>query len=302
MQEAEEENTMTTSNRNTVVVGVDGTEDGHRALLYAVTELVTREDLSLRLVHVPRGAAALAPYVQPGKVREIGESVLQDAAKQAQDAGLDATRVTTVLTESPHPSAVLDHVEDARYLVLGTRASGVQHLLAGATSLWLVAHSPVPVHCVPRTWAGSRNPTGRVVAGVDGSDAGRDVLQEAFAEAAARGASLEIVHAWRPESPYDAAITARVLRDKWEEATRAALTRTIQEVAAAHPGVDWNLRLEYQRVPAALYEQSLDADLLVLGRHGGYAPVGLMVGSNTRSLLRNATCPVVVVPVRSPSE
>jgi nucleotide-binding universal stress UspA family protein len=293
---------MTALNGKTVVVGVDGTEDAHRALVYAVTELAPREDLSLRLVHVPRGAAALTPYLQPGKLREIGESVLQEAAKQAEDAGLDAARITTVLAEGPRTSALLDYVEDARYLVLGTRASAVQHLLSGATALWLVARSPVPVHCVPRSWAESRRPSGRVEAGVDRSDADRDVLQEAFAEADARGVSLEIVHAWRPESPYDAAITARVLRDQWEERSRDALTKAIGEVAAAHPDVHWSLRLDYQRVPAALYEASRNADLLVLGRHGGHAPVEPMVGSNTRTLLLNATCPVVVVPVGSPKK
>jgi nucleotide-binding universal stress UspA family protein len=293
---------VTTSNTGAAVVAVDGTEDGHRALAYAVTDLVARGDLSLRLVHVPRGAAALAPYVQPGKIREIGESLLQEAARQAEDAGVDPARVTTVLTDTPRTSAVLDHLEDARYLVLGTRASAVQHFLAGTTSLWLVAQSPVPVHCVPRTWQESRSRSGRVVVGVDGSRADRIVVTEAFAEAAARGASLEVVHAWRPESPYDAAITGRVLLDEWEKKTRDALTRPIEEVAAAHAGVDWQLRLEYQRVPAALYEASLNADLLVLGRHGSHTPVAVMVGSNTRTLLRNATCPVVAVPVRSTQE
>jgi nucleotide-binding universal stress UspA family protein len=49
----------------------------------------------------------------------------------------------------------------------------------------------------------------------------------------------------------------------------------------------------------ALHEAAVDADLLILGRHGHNPPLGLLVGSNTRTLVHNATCPVVVVPVRS---
>jgi nucleotide-binding universal stress UspA family protein len=139
--------------------------------------------------------------------------------------------------------------------------------------------------------------TRRFVVGVDGSAADRQVLQEAFSEAATRGAALDIVHAWRPVSPYDAAITRRVMRDNWEQAARHALTRSIEELAAGHPRVEWTLDLDYEAVPVALHQAARKADLLVLGRHGHHPPLGLPVGSNTRTLLRTATCPVLVVPV-----
>jgi nucleotide-binding universal stress UspA family protein len=46
-----------------------------------------------------------------------------------------------------------------------------------------------------------------------------------------------------------------------------------------------------------MHAAAVNADLLVLGRHGHTARLGLLVGSTTRTLLRTATCPVVVVPV-----
>jgi len=134
---------------------------------------------------------------------------------------------------------------------------------------------------------------------VDGSKADGEVLETAFAEAEAAGARLKIVHAWRPVSPYDAAITGRVLHDQWDKVTRDDLTPAIELVGASHPGVAWDLTLDFERVPVAIHEAAKHADLLVLGRHGNHHPTSLLVGSNTRLLLRTATCPVEVVPVSS---
>jgi nucleotide-binding universal stress UspA family protein len=290
---------VNTTSRSTVVVGVDGTRDGERAIRYGAA-LATREDLDLRLVHVPHEtefAAPMLPYIDMATVREIGDAVLREAAKQAEETGFDAARTSTVLSQGPRTAAILRHVEDARCVVLGSRTSAIQHLLTGATSLSVVAHSSVPVHCVPPSWSADRSPSGRLAVGVDGSEADPEVLRAAFAEASTRGASLEIIHAWRPVGPYDAAITGRVLRDDWDKATREALTRRIEEVAADHAGVEWMLRLEFERVAVALHQAAVNADLLVLGRHGHHPILGLLVGSNTRTLVHSAPCPIVVVPV-----
>jgi nucleotide-binding universal stress UspA family protein len=100
-------------------------------------------------------------------------------------------------------------------------------------------------------------------------------------------------------SPYDASIAGRVLREEWESTTREALTRRIDEVAADYAGVSWMLRLEFERPPVALHEAAVNADLLVLGRHGHHPLLGLLIGSNTRTMVHAAPCPVVVVPVAS---
>lgn len=289
---------MNTSHKKTVVVGVDGTTDGDRAVWYG-SELASREHLDLRLVHVPQDFAMYAPmmpYLPATTIEDIGESVLREAAKHAEEAGFDASRTTSVLSEGPRRQALLRHVEDARYVVLGTRASAVEHLLTGSTSLSVAAHSPVAVHCVPRNWSGTDS-VSRVVVGLDGSETDADVLREAFAEAETLGAGLEIVHAWRPVSPYDASITGQTLHHDWDKTARDTLTRSIDAVAASHPTVDWTLRLEFERVSVALHEASQNARLLILGRHSRNPLLGLLLGSNTRTLLHTATCPVVVVPV-----
>lgn len=290
--------------RDIVVIGIDGSEDGQRALHYGLA-MAEREDLSVRLVHVPHQTdmyAPMMPYLPETTVRTIGERVLKEAEQAAEEAGFDAARTTSALAEGPRTPALLSQTADARYVVLGTRSSGAQHLFTGSTSLSVAAHSSVPVHCVPRTWAADHPATGRIVAGLDGSPADVDVLTEAFLEAGPRHATLRLVHAWRPVSPYDAAIVGRTVRTEWEQSTREALAKQVNEVAGRFPDVAWELELDFDRVTVAVHKASTAADLLVLGRHGHLAPPSLVVGSNTRTLLRTATCPVAVVPIRSDHE
>lgn len=293
---------MSAPARSTVVVGVDGTEDGQRALLYGVA-LAEREGLELRLVHVAHQTemyAPMMPYLPEPKVLQIGQDVLQGAQRLAEEAGFDEARTSTVLAHGPRSSALLGHLEDARCLVVGTRAAGTQHLFTGSTTLSLATRAEVPVHSVPRSWSTSTGTHHRVVAGLDGSSADLDVLEEAFREAGMRGSSgLRLVHAWRPVSPYDAAIMRRVLREDWETSAREALGKQVEQVAGRHPGTTWQLELDFDRVTVALHRVSTDADLLVLGRHSHVPPNGLGIGSNTRTLVRTATCPVAVVPIHS---
>ncbi|MDX6301670.1 MAG: hypothetical protein QOF53_2884 [Nocardioidaceae bacterium] len=290
---------MTTPHAKAAVVGVDGTPDGARAVDYALA-LAVRDELDVRLVHVSHDYVrygALAPYLPPGTAREDGESVLRDAAKQADEAGIPSDRVTAVLAQGPRTAALLEHAADAECIVLGTRNFAVRHLLTGATSLSVTAHSTVPVCCVPPSWSGSQPRSGRVVVGVDGSNADSVVLEAAFTEADVSGADLEIVHAWPAVRPYDAAVTGRVLDEDWERTAGEPLTSSIGPIAATHPAVRWELHLDYQRVTVALHAAATHADLLVLGRHGHNGPFGLLVGSNTRTLLHAAPCPTEVVPV-----
>jgi nucleotide-binding universal stress UspA family protein len=283
----------------TVVVGVDGTHDGLRAVDYAI-ELARREHAGIRLVHVVQQSAMFAPmlpYLPESTLQEVGGEVLEAARTHVRESGFDAERTEAVLENAPRIPTLLQHSRDVRCIVLGTRSSMTEHLFTGSTSLSVAAHAVVPVHCVPRSWSRDAEAVHDVAAGLDGSSADLSVMEQAFTEAEARSASVTFVHAWRPVSPYDSAIMRRTLRAEWEQAAREALTKEIGEVAGRHDGVSWHLVLDYDRVPLALHQVASEADVVVVGRHGRRLPAGLAIGSNTRTLLRTATCPVVVVPV-----
>lgn len=287
-----------------VVIGVDGTDDGERALLYGLA-LAKREGLAVRLVHVPHQSGVyspMMPYLPEPTMRQVGEQVLAKSRKLAVETGFDEALVETVLNDEPRTLALLHQSRDARYVVLGTRTSSVQHLMTGSTTLSVATRATAPVHSVPRDWTSIARPRGVVVAGLDGTSADNDVLEEAFHQAEMRDAQLRLVHAWRPVSPYDAAIMRRTLREDWEESAGGLISKRIEEVAGSHPNVTWELELEFERVPVALHKAGLEADLLVLGRHSHVIPVALAIGSNARTLLRTATCPVEVVPISAVDE
>lgn len=293
------ENEATEETPRPVVVGVDGTDDGARALRYAAM-LALRDDRPLRVVHVVQEAMNYTPmlaYVPWESFADIGTSVLDEAARQAAELGCGPDRVTTVLARGARISALVEHLDDASCLVLGTRHSALQHLLTGATTSAVAAHSPVPVFCVPAVWSRDVPARERVVVGLHGPDDVTEVLDRAFEEAASRQAQLQIVHAWRPTGFYEGAMSARTLEEHWSQEESTRLEKVIREAAAAVPEVRWTLTMDFDRPVVALHEAAALADLLVLGRRGHRVPFGLRVGSTTRALLRTATCPVMVVPM-----
>ena len=282
-----------------VVVGVDGTDDGRRALRYGLAE-ARRRGQPVRLVHAWRDTAFVAPrmpYAPDPVTREIGAEVLFAAERESRSWGLAPSEVGTVLVHGQPVGALLTQLGDASCVVLGSRRHRAARRFGGSTTTGLATRAKVPVHCVPEEWDPARPELRRVVVGVDGSETTGDVVVGALAEARCRAAGLEVVHAWWPTDSYDLASSGGGLAGEWEEVARAALTRMVEAVAGPAPDVRWSIKLYFEPPVAALVGCAADADLMVLGRRARVGPVGLGLGSTTRAVLAAATCPVVVLPV-----
>lgn len=140
-----------------------------------------------------------------------------------------------------------------------------------------------------------------IVVGVDGSDGGRRALRFALREAAHRGASVEAVTAWMwddidtapitPANPHEARErAAAMLRQEVEQALAEWVTKApsvAREVVEGRP-------------VQVLVDAASDADLLVLGSHGHSRLHHVALGSVSEACIRQAGCPVVVVPVPHP--
>lgn len=286
----------TAGRRQLVMVCVDGSEDGLRALRYAVQE-ATRLQAVLRIVHVQQQIVVLAPMmplVPDPTLHEVAADILKHAEQEARRLGYDGPELEAVLANGPRNAALLENSTDASCLVLGRRSARLQHLVGGSTTSSLAAHARVPVISVPETWQPGP-PRGVVAVGVDESEYSAAVLKAAWAAAKARGARLEIVHAWRPLFEYDVAIGARVLAQEWTDATRTMLTSWVHD-NAPDGDVEWTVEPHYDSATVALHEASETADLLVLGRHGHGRRHGLGLGSTVRTMLRAGGCPVMVIP------
>lgn len=291
-----------TNPHSMVLVGVDGTEDGLRALHFAVQE-AARRTARLRIVHVQQQFATVAPMsalVPDPTLHEVAASILKHAEEQARMFGSAKPDLDTVLRTGPRNTVLLIEAADAACIVVGRRSSQLQHLLTGSTTSALAAHAHVPVISVPQTWSPVVH-HGLVVVGINGSHLASQTLDVALAEARVRQARLEIVHAWRPSGQYDAILGSGTLARDWTRATRNSLTRWIHEL---HPNADveWSIVPAYQNPAVALHEATQAADLLVLGRHGSRAPFGQTLGSVARALLRAGECPIMVAPTSSAAD
>ena len=139
----------------------------------------------------------------------------------------------------------------------------------------------------------------RIVVGTDGSGASTAAVQWAAAEAAAHGASLEVVHAWSIPAISDpvSMMPIQLPLDVMEREARAVCDAAVAAATAAGAG---SVSGTVHRGSAAenLVAASTSADLVVVGSrgHGGF--VGLLLGSVAQQVASHSACPVVVVPSR----
>ena len=281
-----------------IVVGVDGSPASHVALRWAAEEASLRS-AGLEIIYASGSHRSMYPdggHVDPTPFELEGRAILDDAV--ASLSGLTSTppHVNAVLAEDDAATALLRVADDAALLVVGSRGrGGFSGLLLGSVSQRCVDHAPCSVAVIPSTWAGTTH--GRVVVGVDGSDASYGALHWAIAEAARREARLDVVNAYgfhQYPSPYGP--TVAIDPGQMEKSSKAILD---EMVAGASGGSDRPKTLELisaSLTPApALLESAKGADLLVVGSRGRGSFRGLLLGSVSQQCVHHAPCPVVVV-------
>lgn len=288
---------MGTDLRLPVVVGVDGTDQSTRALRYAVRE-AQRHDCGIHIVHAVHETAPVAPMlplVSMETFDEVGRRIVTDAARYVH--GIDpSVPVETSVLHGTRTRVVADVGENARMIVLGHRDRALLgRVLTSSTTTGVGARAHCPVVSVPSTWVDGQV-HGRVVVGVDGSAASKDALGLAFSAAAERGASLTVLHAWKLPSAYDDIIASRVMVDEWRRTGQTEMEQTVAPWREIYPEVDVEIDLRHQYPAPALVGATEGADLVVVGRRGHGAPLGLYLGSVARTLIREARCPVEIAP------
>jgi nucleotide-binding universal stress UspA family protein len=132
---------------------------------------------------------------------------------------------------------------------------------------------------------------GRIVVGVDGSDASLDAIRWAYRQAQLTGCVLEAVACWHIPDQYAELVAEEI---DWNARAESLLGDAL---AAVKDGGSVQItRTSTQGHPAkVLTDASKGADLLVVGSrgHGGF--VGMLLGSVSVHVSAHAHCPVVVV-------
>ncbi len=138
-----------------IVVGVDGSEDAHRALEWALKEAAAhRAPLTVLAIHEVAASAWTGSAITFGedeplvdKTRKAAEEAVSKAVAQ-----LAEPPVVTVKSASGVPAhALIDASRDADLVVVGSRgAGGFSRLLMGSVSTQVVHHAHCPVVVIPK--------------------------------------------------------------------------------------------------------------------------------------------------------
>lgn len=280
-----------------VVVGVDGSEQSDRAVRYAVAE-ARRRGCGITLVnaiHETAPMAAMLPLYSVEAFTEVGRRLVEDAEKLVGELAPEIDVGTSVRAGS-RVGVLVDAGESASLVVLGHRSrSFAGRVLTSSTTTGTAARAHCPVVSVPDSWHPG-DERGRIAVGVDASAAAHDALDLAFNEAGRRKAKLSVMHAWRLPTAYDDISYTQLAVEDWMAGASDEMEKTLAPFREVYPDVQVEIDLRHEFVGPALVAATEDADLMVVGRRGHGAPMGVYLGSLARMLIREGRCPVEVAP------
>ena len=284
-----------------IVVGTDGSEPSLRAVDWAARDAALRE-VPLRIVSVAPLNQGLDLFTRPAystAVRETAEKALDDAVAAANLTAPGLTIDTALQTGEPAP-LLARAAERAALLVVGAggRRSRFAGMARASVSRYLAAHAPCPV-VIDR--GEPANPTGQVVVGIRDLHDSEAPLAFAFEEASNRRAHLVAVLAWYWPPPAGAAATITAPAQVSADAL-TRMYRLLEPWQQKYPDVELGEEIIHAHPGQALLDLTTSARLLVLGRHpGGHAGIDRPIGPVTCTVLKDAHCPVAVIPASEKS-
>jgi nucleotide-binding universal stress UspA family protein len=284
-----------------ILVGVDGSNDGLRAVDYAAAEArVRRTALHIVTAVPPATATAFGlalPVLTTDTTAAAAEQASRAACRRALASGLLPEQVSGEVVLG-YPGEVLAEMsKGATAVVIGRRGlSGLERVFAGSTSVTVGAKAHCPVIVVPHGW---RPPVagGRAIGvGIDGSAAAVPALAAAYAEAAVRKIQLRVIFAYQPHldalaetADYEAALA------DWLARAELRVAETLAGWREDYPDTVVQRHFVRAHPVRVLVEESHDLDLLFVGTNGSSAMSGLVLGTVARAVVAGSACPVALV-------
>jgi nucleotide-binding universal stress UspA family protein len=272
---------------------------------------LTGAPLSIACVHVgPRPLAVSAGQPLSYAIAPAEDTLVSDCSNKLRqlEKELEAEGVPADYLKLPGDSAarVLHEAAEAQQaglVVVGSGHGDRAPKVLGSTAERLVHGAPCPIAVVPSGWAAAGEVKTIGVAFVD-SDEGREALRSANALARRMGATLRVITVVKPRivmygetEPTTAVRPGRgfdqVLGEHRVEAEERA--RQIVDGMLGH-GVPTEVDAFVGDPADVLIDLSENIDLLVSGSRG-YGPLrAVLLGSVSRRVIAEASCPVIVLP------
>lgn len=227
---------------------------------------------------------------------ERGEDALALGRLLGRTLGVEPRRVTVDHGSAAKELFKLVERAEADLLVLGsTHRAAVGRVTPGSVAERLLDGARCRLAIAPRGYAEDetvREEPRVIAAGFDGTPSSRAAVAEAAELAARVGASMRIVSVSEPIPPTLGPSSGA------PPLVRGDLQEVLHDAVAELPG-DVRALPVHERGDAAqrLLEQAGEGvDLLVLGSRGFGPVMRLMLGSVSARVIREAPCPVLVVP------
>jgi nucleotide-binding universal stress UspA family protein len=193
----------------------------------------------------------------------------------------------------------LVHELDADLIVVGsTNRGGAGRVLVGTTAEAMVQGAPCPVAIAPHEW--TKRPIQTIAVGFVDTPEGHAALSVAHAFAARVGARVRVIAALHPSGGWDATRApgprpqrGALLEGRHRAEVKAGVERA---VAALGAGVEIETEFHVDDPAEVLLRISANADLLICGSRG-YGPLrSVLLGGVSHRLVREASCPVLILP------
>ena len=278
-----------------IVVGVDGSDNGDRALAWAARH-AERRGAQLDVVlgwQTPGGAITpMGMAYVPPPLEAIKADAEKRLARSLESSDLDDIDHEAIIAERDAASLLCETAEGADLLVVGSRGlGGFKGLILGSVSARCANEATCPVAIVPSDWEDPGRDVHHVVSvGVDGS-ANADAAVRWADAWAPEDALLRLVCAWTVAAPYD-----RVVPEMDEVRMREVAEHTAEragELVVSHDHVADAVRMDAR---LALAHEASGADMVVVGARGHRGLTRLLLGSVASSVAHHVQVPTVIVP------
>jgi nucleotide-binding universal stress UspA family protein len=284
------------SGQRTYVVGVDASDEGGQALEW--TRAAAGADDVIVAVHawdlptmVGLDTLTMIPVDDMAEVAERGLTELVDR--------IDDRRIVPLVSQG-HAGRSIEQAADERgadVIVVGHQGSGRASVVLGSTANHVIHHTERPVVVVRGDHAPEPN---LIVIGVDDHDLDDDSENESvravrFAATMWPTARLDVVHSWFVPSVVAGRFSNPGADFEDMDADAIAVAQRVIDAA----GLDDSSRVTARPVNGtpefALIEESVDADLVVVGSRGRGGFRGLLLGSTSLDLASHSHSPVAIV-------